>query len=94
VRQAPTATVRDEIVGYGATINGLPILEGEEANTLKQWYRENVIGGQGSFLMPAQGFGDFGRAIRQKFVVEVSSRDCASACQRQSVAGHNYDRLR
>jgi hypothetical protein len=68
----PVETLRDEIVGYGVTINGLPILEGAEATTLEAWYREHVMGGIGSFVSPANGFADFGRAIRQKFVVEIS----------------------
>lgn len=68
----PVKTVRDELVGYNVTINGLPILEGKEAGTLEAYYKENVMGGGGAFVLPAEGFGDFGRAIRQKFVVEVS----------------------
>ena len=64
--------VRDELVAAGITVNGLPILEGAEAGTLEAWYRENVIGGPSSFLVPAQGFADFERAIRRKFVVEIS----------------------
>lgn len=68
-----TPSVRDELVALGLTINGLPILEGEQAATLAGWYRENVIGGQGSFLLPAAGFADFGRAFRQKFMTEVST---------------------
>jgi hypothetical protein len=43
-----------------------------EIKTLEPWYRDHVIGGEGAFLMPAHGYGDFGRAIRQKFVVEIS----------------------
>jgi hypothetical protein len=68
----PVKSVRDELVGYNVTINGLPILEGREAGTLEAYYKENVMGGGGAFVLPAEGFGDFGRAIRQKFVVEVS----------------------
>lgn len=70
--EEPAKTVRDEMVGRGTVINGLPILEGREAATLEGWYRENVMGGPGSFILPANGFEDFGRAIRQKFVVEIS----------------------
>ena len=68
----PVETIRDEIVSYGVTINGLPILEGDEATTLEAWYREHVMGGIGAFVLPANGFADFGHAIRQKFVVEIS----------------------
>lgn len=66
------AAVRDELASRATTINGLPILEGREAATLEQWYTENVKGGPGSFILPAAGYEDFGRAIRQKFVIEIS----------------------
>jgi len=33
-----------------------------------------VIGGPAAFLVPALGFSDFERAMRKKFLVEVSSR--------------------
>jgi Protein of unknown function (DUF1194) len=65
-------TVRDELVRYGATVNGLPIKEGNEAETIEIWYKTHVMGGPGSFVLPADGYRDFGRAIRQKFVVEIS----------------------
>jgi hypothetical protein len=88
----PIEKVRDELVQYGVTVNGLPILspEGPEVVTpgapstqsylpaqgntdpLEEWFRENVKGGPGSFVLPANGYADFGRAIRQKFVLEVS----------------------
>lgn len=70
----PLETVREELAGYGVTINGLPILEGDEGPTLESWYRENVMAGPGSFVLPADGYKDFGRAIRQKFVIEISGR--------------------
>lgn len=68
----PVDAVRDEIVAGGATINGLPILEGDEAETLEAWYRDHVIGGRDAFLVPARGFADFKRAMRRKFIVEIS----------------------
>jgi Protein of unknown function (DUF1194) len=68
----PPEAIRDELVAGGVTINGLPILEGEEAGTLETWYREHVIGGNAAFLIPARGFKDFARAMRQKFLVEIS----------------------
>lgn len=72
--EEPPAVVRDELASTGVTVNGLPILEGDEGSTLEQWYRENVMGGPGSFILPAHGFGDFGRAIRQKFMIEISGK--------------------
>lgn len=65
--------VRDDLVSRAITVNGLPILEGREAATLEGWYRDNVMGGPGSFILAAEGYEDFGRAIRQKFVVEISA---------------------
>jgi hypothetical protein len=70
----PVDAVRDQLVLGGVTINGLPILEGDEAATLEDWYAHHVIGGPAAFLVPALGFSDFERAMRKKFLVEVSSR--------------------
>jgi uncharacterized protein DUF1194 len=77
--------VRNELVSNGVTINGLPILLDTPEDSallpkavpggphpLEQWYRQHVMAGPGSFVLPAQGYGDFERAMRQKFVIEVS----------------------
>ena len=82
----PIEKVRNELVSNGVTINGLPILLDAPEDSallpkavpggrppLEQWYRDHVMGGPSSFVLPAQGYGDFERAIRQKFVIEVSS---------------------
>jgi hypothetical protein len=69
----PVDLVRNEIAAAGITRNGLPILEGDEAATLEQWYGDHVIGGEGAFLIPAAGFGDFERAMRRKFITEISA---------------------
>ncbi len=81
----PIEKVRDELVSNGVTINGLPILLDTPEDSallpkavpggphpLEQWYREHVMAGNGSFVLAAQGYSDFERAIRQKFVIEVS----------------------
>ena len=41
-------------------------------NGLEDWYKTHVQAGAGSFVLPANGYGDFARAIRQKFVIEIS----------------------
>jgi hypothetical protein len=64
--------VRSELLAHGVTINGLPILEGVEAEGLDQWYADHVIGGPFAFVLPAEGYSDFARAIRRKFLVEIS----------------------
>ncbi len=66
-------TARADLFGGGVTINGLPILEGKDAATIEGWFKDNVIGGPGAFLVPSVGYEDFSRAFRQKFVVEVSA---------------------
>ena len=65
-------SLRDALVRYDVAINGLPILEGSEALTIEQWYRDHVVGGPGSFVLPANGYKDFGSAIRRKFILEIS----------------------
>ncbi|GEO98244.1 DUF1194 domain-containing protein [Methylobacterium haplocladii] len=56
--------------GYG--LRALPEGTYREGTTLDRWFREHVVGGPGSFLMTAHGYGDFARALRQKFVSEIS----------------------
>jgi hypothetical protein len=68
-------SLRDELVAAGVTINGLPIRSGREANSIERWYEDHVIGGATAFVLPADGFADFGRAIRQKFVLEISRQN-------------------
>jgi hypothetical protein len=75
--------VRDELATAGVTLNGLPILEGDEAGTLEGWYRDHLIGGPNAFLVPAESFDDFDRAIRRKFVTEMSAAPC-QRCARQA----------
>lgn len=66
--------VKADLVATRVTINGLPILEGNDDDdvALEQWYRDHVIGGEGAFLIPAKSYGDFPRALRQKFVAEIA----------------------
>lgn len=54
--------------GYGLRATPLP----QERTDLAQWYRAHVVGGPGAFLLAAAGYGDFAKAIRRKFVIEVS----------------------
>jgi hypothetical protein len=68
----PVDALRDALVAENVTINGLPILDGDEAATLEAWYKAHVIGGASAFIVPAQGYDDFERAMRRKFVTEIS----------------------
>jgi hypothetical protein len=51
-----------------------PVGPGSDATTLDAYFKDHVIGGAGAFILPAQGYADFGRAITRKFVTEISSR--------------------
>lgn len=59
----------------GITVNGLAIVN--EEPRVDRYYAENVIGGDGAFLMTAQDYGDFARAIRRKLVREITGAGIA-----------------
>jgi hypothetical protein len=67
----------NETVGVGAYRKpgyGLDKPPGPDTDqtTLDAWYEKFVIGGAAGFMIKANGFEDFGRAFRQKFVTELS----------------------
>ena len=66
----PPAVARDRIVAAGITINGLAILT--EEPWLEAYYRSNVIGGPGAFVLVARDFGSFADAMLRKLVQEVA----------------------
>jgi hypothetical protein len=72
-------SARDRAVAAGVTINGLPILNTEmglfsrfNIGSLDLYYRDCVIGGTGAFMVVAESFNDFGRAVRRKMVLEIA----------------------
>lgn len=67
---APPQTVREAIVKSGITINGLAILT--EEPWLEDYYRHNVIGGPGAFVLAARDFHSFTEAILRKLAAEVA----------------------
>jgi hypothetical protein len=74
--------VRDEAIAQGVTINGLVILSEtplawnpDHTNPpggLENYYRNNIIGGPGAFVLAAQNFSSFGQAIVKKMIAEVA----------------------
>ena len=76
------ASVRDEVTGKGVTVNGLVILSDsplpwnpEHTNPpggLGEYYRRNVIGGPGAFVMVAENHDSFGQAIVKKMIAEIA----------------------
>jgi len=76
---------RDEALAQGITINGLVILSEtplawnpDHTNPpggLDNYYRNNVIGGPGAFVLAAQNFNSFGEAIIKKMIAEVAEAE-------------------
>jgi hypothetical protein len=70
-RGRPAALARDEAVHDGVGINGLPILSVEPG--LDRYYYDNVIGGPGAFMIPAENYDTFADAILKKLITEIAS---------------------
>jgi hypothetical protein len=74
---------RDEAVAMGVTVNGLVIMSehpmswnADHTNPpggLDSYYRNNVIGGPGAFVMVAENFNSFGQAILNKLIAEIAT---------------------
>ncbi len=75
----PVTLARDRAVKKGVIINGLPIINGRVSRYgfkpmphLDNYYRDCVIGGFGAFIIVANTFHDFARAIRRKLILEIA----------------------
>jgi Protein of unknown function (DUF1194) len=76
------AAARDEAIAKGVTINGLVILtelpslsystHTNPPGGLANYYRRNVIGGPGAFVVVAENFNSFGNAIIKKLIREIA----------------------
>jgi hypothetical protein len=74
---------RDNAVNLGVTVNGLVILSESPLPTfpehthppggLENYYKQNVIGGDGAFVMVAENFQSFGQAIIKKLIAEIAT---------------------
>ena len=74
---------RDAAVDAGITINGLTIINDHPvsytyAHTqppggLSQYYRDNVIGGPGAFVVEVHDFQSFGEAMARKLLSEIAA---------------------
>ena len=72
---------RDRALDRGIVINGLPIVNDRPSffglpplKNLDLYYQDCVIGGPGAFIVVANGFDDFARAILRKMVQEIAGR--------------------
>jgi hypothetical protein len=87
-RGRPAEDARDEAVQAGVVINGLPILTLEP--DLDEYYRQNVIGGPGAFVVAIKSYEEFAAALRSKLIIEIadaSSLPCTECRDQVTFAG-------
>lgn len=75
---------RDQAVAAGVTINGLAIINDHPVSWtfahvqppggLDNYYRQNVTGGPGSFVLVVHDFNSFAEAMTRKLVSEIAAR--------------------
>jgi len=78
------ASARDDAVAAGVTVNGLAIINDHPVSWtfahvqppggLGNWYRDNVIGGPGSFVKEVHDFQAFGEALTDKLINEIAEK--------------------
>ncbi len=83
----PDRPLRDAAVASGITINGLVILN--EEPDLSAYYRANVIGGTGAFVMATMDFRSYGEAIIAKLIREISGAPYAATTVSRGFAALN-----
>jgi hypothetical protein len=75
----PVWLARDAAVEVGITINGLTIINdrpnpfSRPEPKLDDYYKENVVGGSGAFVVIAEDFSAFSSAILSKLIKEVAA---------------------
>ena len=84
----PIEEARDAAVAADITINGLTIINDHPVSYiyahvqppggLPNWYRANVTGGVGSFVLEVHDFNTFGEAMSRKLLNEIASNAAAS----------------
>ena len=95
----PVSFIRDAVVEKGITINGLPVVNdrpnpwgGDPPQDLAGYYRANVIGGPGAFLVVADGFDAFAQAILSKLLLEISGLPPAADHAAQAIVIYDLQR--
>ena len=87
----PLMFARADVLANGMTINALPMLRydpsGQELNPgLDRYYEDRVVGGPGSFMVPADGTDAFPAAIRKKLIIEISGTDAPDPARKFATA--------
>ena len=77
----PLAAARGEALEKGIVLNGLAVLDRSPQPAVllaglppvDEYYRDEVIGGPGAFLMVAEGYEAFSGAVRRKIIREIAA---------------------
>lgn len=64
-----TEAVRELLIAKGVTINGIAI--DRRGDSVIQYFRLDIIGGTNAFAIPASGYADYARSIREKLFREL-----------------------
>ncbi len=77
------SAARDDAVAAGVIVNGLAIINEHPVSYtyahvqppggLTEWYRQNVIGGPGAFVVEVREFAAFGEAMTRKLINEIAA---------------------
>ena len=94
---------RDEVMAKGVVINGIVILSespvpwnAEHTNPpggLQKYYQDNVVGGPGAFVMVAESFNSFARAIVKKLTTEIAMLPSGGSGVRKTSAAQAGGRM-
>jgi hypothetical protein len=76
----PVAEAREAALARGIVLNGLAVIDNTPLPPalaaglppLEDYYRDEVIGGPGAFLVVAEGFESFETAVRRKIIREIA----------------------
>jgi len=76
----PVAEAREAALARGIVLNGLAVIDNTPLPPalaaglppLEDYYRDEVIGGPGAFLVVAEGFDSFETAVRRKIIREIA----------------------
>jgi hypothetical protein len=77
----PLAAAREDALARGIVLNGLAVLDRSPQPSallagippVDEYYRDQVIGGPGAFLMVAEGYEAFAGAVRRKIIREIAT---------------------
>jgi hypothetical protein len=91
----PLSYARTDVLARGITINALPMMHRDEDGQIVNpgldiYYSQNVVGGPGSFMVPAHGLDSFPEAILKKLIIEIAGLEAPAI--RNITADYSHDK--